>query len=117
MLFNFHADKQEGKDEGVGVVFRYVLTRSYGPPLTVAVLFSLPVEGDLSKNKWLVQFYDEPRHATQAMYYQMLEKAYKGDDKWHEYELGFINGPCLHIRGFMDSSDAATLNIRITSRC
>ena len=79
-------------------------------PLTLAVLFSVPFDYNLYYNWWNVKIYEGVRRADYDMYYEMYNgDPFKGDNGWHERDLG--HG--LRVKGNMNSSEKATLQVHI----
>ena len=81
---------------------------------TIAVMFSIPFDYNLYENQWNARVYPGKVPIGYALYDDQyyLIKSYKGDNRWHEKDLG----QGYHVRGAMSSSGGATLEVHITQK-
>ena len=81
---------------------------------TLAVMFSVPFDYNLYENQWNARVYPGKVPIGYALYDDQyyLIKSYKGDNRWHEKDLG----QGYHVRGAMNSAGGATLEIHITQK-
>ena len=113
MLYDVCADKDTSSDEGVEAAFTYQFSM-YGSTYTLGFFVNVPTKEGESKNMWSVGLFGAYKDID-FMYQYLKSTANEGDEKWYEFKFRAF-GFFINVRGFMDKSDAATLNIRITRR-
>nr|A0A345GPN1.1 RecName: Full=Nigrelysin; Short=Ng; AltName: Full=Actinoporin; AltName: Full=DELTA-actitoxin-Ani1a; Short=DELTA-AITX-Ani1a; AltName: Full=Pore-forming toxine; Short=PFT; Flags: Precursor [Anthopleura nigrescens]AXG64230.1 nigrelysin precursor [Anthopleura nigrescens] len=88
-----------------------VITYTMGDGNTLAVMFSVPYDYNWYSNWWNVKIYHGKVRASQKMYEDLYyyRSPFKGDNGWHERNLGYG----LKSKGFMNSSGAALLQIKV----
>ena len=79
---------------------------------TLAVMFSVPFDYNLSGNRWNVDTYAGKCRADKDMYERMYHKdplPFMGDNKWHKRSIRSE----LMMTGSMASSGTSTLEIHV----